>query len=125
MKATLRGTEYRLTLSPMSANRLPKRSNGTVEVTVNGEPFTAPVTNNVSWAEAGKEIYYIWVLIDGKAYYLTLDYATSASTYTGEEIATAEGTASRADPARVTKDPVKEAARISNFKATWEARTAA
>ena len=122
MKATINGVDYRMVLSPMAGNRLPKRGNGTVEVVVNGSPVTAPVTNNVSWAEAGKELFYIWFEVDGKAYYVTLDYAVPASDFAGAEIVTAEGTAARVDPVRVTKDPVKEAARVAKFRTTWEAR---
>ena len=124
MQVTNGTTNYRLVLSPMTGNRLPKRA-ASVQIVVDGTPTTAPVTSNASWAADGKTLEYIWIVIDGKAYYLTLDYDQKASELTGTEFTTSEGTAARVDPARITKDAAKEAARIAGFKTTWAARSAA
>ena len=124
MKVTLRGTNYRLTLSPLPGNRLPKRSNGTVELLVNGAPFTAPVTNSVGFSAPGKAIYYPWILIDGKAYYLALDYDTKASEIAGENLTVSEGSAERPDPVRVPKSAESEADRVRKFRETYALKTA-
>lgn len=122
MKATANdGREFRLVLSPLPGNRLPKRA-GSVDAIVNGTPMKCPVTSNRGWSvDAEKTLEYIWIDVSGKAYYLTLDYAEKAAN--GMEFTVTEGTASRADPARVGKAE-KEAARIAAFKATWAARNA-
>jgi hypothetical protein len=120
MKAKIGNREFRLVLSPMKTNRLPKRSNGTVPVVVNGTPFVAPVTNNASWSASPDVVLeYIWIEYEGKAYYLTLDYAEKASSLAGEEIVVSEGAAARPDPERVTALGEKEKARVEAFRATW------
>ena len=124
MKVTLGSTDYRLTLSPLPGNRLPKRSNGTVDILVNGAPFTAPVTNSVGFSAPGKAIYYPWILVDGKAYYLALDYDVKASEIAGENLTVGEGTASRPDPVRVPKSAEAEYERVRKFRETYALKTA-
>jgi hypothetical protein len=123
MKATIKKTDYRLTLSPLSGNRLPKKS-PSIAVTVNGEAQTAAVTTNAAWsADATKILAYVWIVIDGRAYYITGDYAQPASDFADAKITTSEGTAARVDPVRVTAKVDREATRVSLFKATWAARS--
>lgn len=113
------GRDFRLTLSPLPGNRMPKRSSP-VALVVDGKAATGAVTTNRAWAESPEKVLeYVWLEISGKAYYLTLDYAEKAGPM---ELRLDEGTAKRADPARVGKAD-KEAARITAFKATWAARS--
>ena len=118
--------EFALVKSPMSGNRLPKRSNGTVALIVDGTPFVAPVTNNRAWSKTPDTwLDYVWIELDGIAYYATLDYAEKAIDWNGAEISTDAGTSSRKDPVRVTSRVGVEAARVAAFKTTWAARTKA
>ena len=118
------GREFNLTRSPMPGNRLPKRSNGTVALVLNGAPFLAPVTNNRAWSKTPDAwLDYIWVTIDGCAYYATLDPAESSLDFAGVECVTDNGTASRRDPARVQFDRAnRDDARVKKFKETWRTR---
>lgn len=124
MKATIGAREFSLTKSPMTGNRLPKRG-GNVALTVDGSPYVAVTTTNRGWAKSPDLVLeYIWIEVGGKAYYLTLNYAESASSLAGSEIVTSEGTGPK-PAARVTVDTATEIARVSRFKATWAARSAA
>jgi len=125
MKVTIGSTEYRATLSPLPGNRLPKRSNGSVEVILNGSPFTSTVTSSAGFSAPGKTIAYPYFLLDGKAYYIALDYEVAASTLKGVEVTIGEGVASRPDPARVPKSDAAEAERIRKFRDTLAAIEAA
>lgn len=123
MKLKIGERELNLVKSPMTGNRLPKRSNGTVALVVNGAPFVAPVTNNRAWsADPATTLDYIWITKENVAYYATLDYAESASALAGAECEILDGTATRKDPARVTAATAREAERVKNFKTTWTAR---
>lgn len=125
MKLKIGERELNLVKSPMAGNRLPKRSNGTVAVVVDGAPFVAPVTNNRAWSKTSDTwLDYVWVQRDGVAYYATLDYAERASELAGAELQILDGTAERKDPARVTSRTEVEANRIAQFKTTWAARHA-
>ena len=116
--------EFNLTRSPMPGNRLPKRSNGTVALVVNGAPFVAPVTNNRAWSKTPDAwLDYIWVTVEGVAFYATLDPAESSIDFAGVECVTDSGTASRRDPARVQFDRAnRDDARVKKFKETWRTR---
>jgi hypothetical protein len=119
MKATANGVEYNL----VKMKALPKKGNGSVDIVLNGTPFTAKVTSNKGWnADPATVLEYIWLDVAGTAYYLTLDYAVPASSMKGVEFVTAEGLAKRADPKRVTNKVDVEAARIAKFKVTYAAR---
>jgi hypothetical protein len=123
MKLKIGERELNLVKSPMSGNRLPKRSNGTVNVVLDGAPFVAPVTNNRAWSKTSDTwLDYVWVTRDGVAYYATLDYTESAQTLAGAELQIADGVAERKDPARVTSRTEVETLRITKFKNTWTAR---
>ena len=70
MQAILGTRDFNLVKSPIKGNRLPKRA-GAVSIIVNGTPFQAPVTTNRAWsADAAHVLEYIWLDIDGTAYYL-------------------------------------------------------
>ena len=124
MRMLADGREFNLTRSPMPGNRLPKRSNGTVALVLNGAPFLAPVTNNRAWSKTPDAwLDYIWVTVDGVAYYATLDPAESSIDFAGVECVTDNGTASRRDPARVQFDRAnRDDARVKKFKETWRTR---
>ena len=124
MRMLADGREFNLTRSPMPGNRLPKRSNGTVALVLNGAPFLAPVTNNRAWSKTPDAwLDYIWVSIAGCAYYATLDPAESSIDFAGVECVTDNGTASRKDPVRVQSDRAnRDDARVAKFKETWRTR---
>ena len=127
MRMLCEGREFNLTRSPMSGNRLPKRSNGMVALVLNGAPFLAPVTNNRAWSKTPDAwLDYIWVTIAGVAYYATLDPAEPSANFAGVEVTTDNGTASRRDPARVQSDRAnRDDARVRKFKETWRTRNGA
>ena len=124
MRMLCDGREFNLTRSPMSGNRLPKRSNGTVALVLNGAPFLAPVTNNRAWSRTPDAwLDYIWLTVSGVAYYATLDPAESSADFAGCEVTTDNGTAARKDPARVQFDREnRDLARVKKFKETWRTR---
>jgi hypothetical protein len=122
---------YRATLSPINRgvdkNCMPK-VRADLQITLNGQPYTAKVTGNRGWSGSGDQwLEYIWfVAPDGKAYYITLDYAEAASTWAGAEFTTADGIAERVDPKRVTAGEAtkREAERVTKFKTTFAANRA-
>ncbi len=122
MQAILGTRDFNLVKSPIKGNRLPKRA-GAVSIIVNGTPFQAPVSTNRAWsADAAHVLEYIWLDIDGTAYYLTLNYAEKAIDLAGSEFEVKEGVAKRKDPVRVTAAIERESTRVSKFKAWAAAR---
>ena len=103
MKVTLEnGRVLALTRTSARGSNLPKRSSGTVEVVVNGNPETLLVTSNAAWCGAPDlTLEYVWVYVEGSgAYYATLDYAEKASDLAGGIFDVSEGTGPKPVPRR-------------------------
>lgn len=123
MKVTVDGREFALTLSGARGNAMPKKN--PISILVNGVASSdCRVTSNKGWAKSPEVVLeYIWIPIDGKGYYVTLDYGVAAASYAGKDFVVAEGSGPK-PPKRVGLE-TREAERIAKFSATWKARDAA
>jgi hypothetical protein len=120
MKVSLEGRpDFRAVLSPTPGNALPKRG-AFLPVILNGTPLNAVVTNNRAWsASSAYALEYIFFPLNGKAYYITLNYAEKAEDLRGAEFTIAEGVASRPDPKRVTEATEREERRKDEALKTY------
>lgn len=111
--------DYQLTPGENFKDRLPKRSDGKIVVTIDGTPVDAPVTVNKGWSGSTElTLSYPWFLFAGRCYYVTL---APGETLSGN-FTVQNGVATRKNPTRVTAKVSTEAERIAKFRATWIAR---
>ena len=129
MKAILAGRDFALTKRENGPN-LPKRFAGTVDLIVNGAPTVVRVTDNIAYAGTRDvALQYLWVEVDGKAFYVTLDPGVLASLYAGEELSIVEGTGPKVPARAITREDGismdrawTESERLRKFRATWAKR---
>ena len=117
--------DFSLTPGENFKDRLPKRFAQEVSLFIDGSPVKAPVTINRGWAgDQEVTLYYPWIMIESKCYYLTLTQA-DYDLITEAEYTIDAGKATRVNPKRVTVNTEREQARVAAFRATYAARTTA
>jgi hypothetical protein len=101
-----------------------------VDLVVNGAPEVVRVTDNIVYAGSRDvALQYLWVMVDGKAMYVTLDPGILASEYANCELEIVEGTGPKVPVRAITRDEGvsldrawTESERIRKFRETWAKR---
>jgi len=129
MKAILAGRDFAL-VKRENGSAMVKRFATTVDLVVNGAPEVVRVTDNIVYAGSRDvALQYLWVMVDGKAMYVTLDPGVLASEYANCELEIVEGTGPKVPARAITRDEGvsldrawTESERIRKFRETWAKR---